>query len=464
MPAEDVIRLFKEYLGPGTLALGILCLLLVLFATLFAKDLRISIFIFLLVLIFTDSANLFVRILCYVFRWLILAMITIRLFLGRVRPKLALVQVLFVLWIVAAMFSVIQAPSTFRGVVFGVVYLLCFFVFFILVLSEIETEEHLQRWFKMFTVLGWTFALLAFGLFILNPREYRYAGRLALTFGNPQTLGRALVFAGAIFFWNGLRRTGNLLRQSVYYIAALVCAFLIFLSGSRGAIGGFAIILVFFALHYRRKMALLVIPLLVISASYVVPQILAYAPERFATHVAGLETAHRPMLRELGVQRFKERPVRGWGLGSVSDTRADVCPRFTGFHNAYLDYLVEFGLPGFLIVMTVLLYTFLRVWRLALFGARTEYIRDAAWFVGAYLGSLFVWTYFDGSIANPASVHFYWLFILIVFTECLVRINKQIEYDFADEYSHEIRQVYDEAAPCAGGATNTQDLDWAFEE
>jgi len=444
MPAEETIRMFREYLGPGTIILGILCLLLVLFATLFAKDLRISIFIFLLVLIFTDSASFFIRIICYVFRWLILVMITARLLTGKVRPKFSAVQVLFLLWVVAAILSVFQAPSAFRGIVFGIVYLLCFFVFFILISSEIEAEEQLRSWFKMFTFLGWTFAVLAFAIFIMNPREYRYAGRLTLIFGNPQTLGRALVFAGTLFFWNGLRRTGSLFRQSVYYIAALVCAFLIFLSGSRGAIGGFAIILTLFALHYRRKMALFVIPLLVISASYVVPQILAYAPERFVEHVASLETALRPMLREQGIHRFRERPIQGWGLGSVSDTRAEVCPRFIGFHNAYLNWLVEFGTLGFLIVMIVLLYTFLRVWRLALFRARTQYIKDAAWFVAAYLTSLFVWNYFDGSMSNPASVHFYWLFILIVFTECLVRINKQIEYGITGEYSSEIYPGYDD--------------------
>jgi O-antigen ligase len=437
-----IVRLLRERLGPTTVILSILCLALVLIITF--KDLRISIYIFLLAVAFTASANPVIHMVCYILRWLILVLITARVLLGRARIRFSLVQMLFFLWAAVAIMSAFQAPSFFRGIVFGAVYLLCFFVFFMLVPGEIETAEQMQSWFKMFSFLGWTFALTSFAVFISDPSGYRLGqGRLAGVFANPMILSRTLVFAGTIFLWNGLRQTGRWFRQALYYAMSLFCFFLVFLAGSRGSLGGLAIIWTVFALRYRRKMVILIIPVLVMGVLYIVPLVLMAAPKQFVTHISGFQTPHRPMLRQLGVQLFKERPIRGWGVGSLSDPKGTICPYFISLHNVYLNYLVEFGLPGFLIVMGVFVYTYLRLWRLVLFDARSDYIRDVAWFFIAYLTALFVWNYFETSTGDPAKLYFYWVFIIIAFTECLVRINQQIEYDIDLEYSSEIYRGYE---------------------
>jgi O-antigen ligase len=445
MQLETIGELLRAHLNPWTVIFGGLLLILVLFATLAAKDLRWSVYIFLLAIAFTGSRYPVIHMFCYILRWLILALITLRVLSGRSRARISTVSVLFFLWAAVAMVSAFQAPTLTRGIAFGIIYFLCFFVFFLLLPGEIVSEDDIHKWFKIFIFMGWTFALLSFGVFILNPRGYSTnSGRLMAMFANPMKLSRILVFAATIFLWNGVRTIGHRSKQILYYIAVLFCAYLIFLTGSRGAWGAFAIVLAVFALHYRGKMSILIIPALVIAGLYVVPRVLRVAPKPFVRRATTLETPHRPMLRELAMERFKERPFQGWGLGSVSDVRADVCPRFVSFHNSYLNYLVEFGLFGFLIAMTVLIWTYIRVLRLALFWARNEYIRDVSWYIIANLTYLFAWDYFNGAFTHPAYIHFYWLFILIVLTDCLVRINQQLAYEQALEYSSGIYPAYDE--------------------
>ncbi len=438
MQLELIRRLIEQYVNVWTVILGGLCLILVLFSTLWAKDLRLSIYIFLLAVILTSSQYPAMSTTCYILRWLILIMITARIIRGGI-IKFSLLHVLFFLWTVIALISAFQAPSVFRGLIFGIVYLLCFFVFFILILGEIDNEERMHRWLKMLTFLAWTFVLLSFAIYISDPGGYRMSsGRLSLLFASSGIFARALVFAATMLVWNGLMEKTHFLRQIANYVAVFLCIFLIFLTGSRASLGGFTIVLAVLGLRYRKKIALFIIPVLVIGAIYIVPKILATATPQYIAHMTTLEAPQRPMLRERGFQLFSERPILGWGLGSLSDPYANVCGGYVSLHNVYLNWLVEFGLPGFIIVMIVVVYTFVRIWKLALFSAQTDYIKDVAWFLAATLTSLFAWEYVEGTSSNPATIQFYMLFIFIVLTECLVRINRQIAFGQEPEYSDEL--------------------------
>jgi len=417
---------------------GGLLLILVFFATMSCKDLRLSIYIFLLSIVFTHLANPVLYVAAYALRWLILVFILGRIINGKSRITISKVGILFGLWTVVAIMSAFQAPSVIRGLVFGVVYFLCFVVFFLLMLGEITTEEHIQDWFKMFSYLAWSFILLSITVFMIDPSIRGTQGRLAGVFDNPMAQARSLVFAMTVLLWYALRLKERPFRQMLYYGTVLVCSGLLFLAGSRGALAGFAVTLAIFALHYRKKMALIIIPMLIIGGMYFIPRVLLSSTEQFTTHITTIESRAREELFKLGIQRFKERPILGWGLGSLSDSRAPVCPGYVSLHNSFLNFLVEFGIPGFLVVMTVLVYTYLRIWRLALFDSQTEYIRDAAWFILANLTTLFAWNYFDGALSHPSWMHFYWLLILIVLTECLIRINQQIVSNVESGYSEDV--------------------------
>jgi len=437
---ESFTILFQRHFGPGMLIGGGLLLILVFFATVSCKDLRFSIYIFLLSIVFTSLANPVLYVAAYALRWLILVFILGRMISGKSRITISKVGILFGLWTVVAIMSAFQAPSIFRGLVFGVIYFLCFVVFFLLMLGEITTEEHMQDWFKMFSYLAWTFVLLSVVVFVIDPSARGGQGRFIGIFRTPMTLSRVLVIAGTIFLWHSLRHYNRRLPALIYFGIVAVCSFLILLAGSRGALGGFAVTLAIFALHYRKKMALLVIPALIIGGFYIVPKVLYTSSKEYVRHITTLESNVRIRLREQGIQRFLERPILGWGIGSLSDIHSPVVPRYQSFHNSFLNFLTEFGLPGFLVVMTVLVYTYLRIWRLALFDSQTEYIRDVAWFIAANLTTLFLWNYWDGALSNPSQIHFYWLLVLIVLTQCLFQINEEVKNDIFEDYPEEINQ------------------------
>lgn len=444
METEPILTLLERHFGPAMLFGGIALLILALYTTLFCKDLRISIYIFLLSIVFTHLANPVLHVVAYGTRWLILALILTRIIRAKSHITLSKVSVLFALWTAVAIMSAGLAFSVSRGLVFAAVYFLCFVVFFLLMASEITTQEQMQSWFKMFGYLAWTFAVLAIVVFVTNPAGRGFQGRLAGVFANPMAQSRSLVFALTILLWSALRLKGRLLRQALYYGVILICSALLFLSGSRGALGGFAITLVIFALHYRTKMAFIIIPALIVGGLYTIPKIMARSTEQFSEHISTLESRAREELFDLGIQRFKERPISGWGLGSLSDMRSPVCPGYVSLHNSFLNFLVEFGVFGFLVVMTVFVYTYLRIWKLALFDFKTEYIRDVAWFITANLTTLFAWNYFDGALSHPSWMHFYWVIILIVLTECLVRINQGYVSSVESEFPEYIYEDYDE--------------------
>lgn len=431
---ESFAILFQRHFGPGMLIGGILLLVLVFLAAISCKDLRLSIYIFLLAIVFTFLANPVIYVTAYALRWLILIFILGRIINGKSRITASKVGILFSLWTGVAILSAFQAPSIFRGLVFGAIYLLCFVVFFLLMIGEITTEKHVQDWFKMFSYLAWTFVLLSLGIFITNPSLGDMQGRMAGIFSSPMPQARSLVFAMTVLLWSALRLKERPFRQILYYGVVLFCAGLLFLTGSRGALGGFAVTLAVFTLRYRRKMALIIIPMLIIGGIYFIPMAMSASTKQFTAHISTLESPARRTLFELGIQRFMERPIFGWGLGSLSDVHSPVCPGYVSLHNSFLNFLVEFGLPGFLIVMTVLVYTYLRIWKLALFDSQTEYIKDVAWFILANLTTLFAWNFFDGALSHPQWMHFYWLLILIVLTECLIRINGEVRNDIIENY------------------------------
>lgn len=437
---ESFAILFQRYFGPGILIGGILLLILVFLAAVSCKDLRLSIYIFLLAIVFTSLANPALYVAAYALRWLILVFILGRIINGKSRITISKVGILFGLWTMVAIMSAFQAPSVFRGLVFGVIYFLCFVVFFLLMIGEITTEKHIQDWFKMFSYLAWTFVLLCVVVFVIDPSARGGQGRLTGIFSTPMTLSRILVIAGTIFLWHSLRRYNRRLPALIYFGIVAVCSFLILLAGSRGALAGFAVTLFVFALHYRKKMTLLVIPALIVGGFYIVPKVLYTSSKEYVRHITTLESTARERLFGLGIQRFMERPILGWGLGSLSDVSSPVCPGYVSFHNSFLNFLVEFGITGFLIVMTVLVYTYLRIWKLALFDSQTEYIRDVAWFIAANLTTLFIWNFWDGALSNPSQIHFYWLLVLIVLTQCLVQINEEVKNDIFEDYPEEIDQ------------------------
>ena len=426
---ETFGQLIKEHLSFGTMLLLLAATAVVLFTTLFAKDLRWSIALLFLVFIFNTIAHPVVHMIFYILRWVFLILITFRLaFHLEHPPRASLVHILFLLWAAISIFSAFQAPSIFRGVAFGFTYFLAFTVFFLLIPVSMTSEQEIKRWFRMLIYVAIVLITIPLVMYVLDPWAYvQRTGRIAVLYASPVSLATSMLFSSTLFLWIGLESRGHILRQIICYTATFSGVFLMFLTGTRGSLAAFAIFLMVLCFHYRMKMAVIILPLLILGSIYIVPRVMQRATKQFATHLFSTKTTHRPALRELAFERIRERPILGWGLGSASDFRSPVCPGFVSFHNSYLDYAVEIGIPGFLVVMGLLGYTYIRSVILALFVARTRYIKAVAWFMLASLTYLYAQALVEGFMATPVYFGFYWFLFLAALTEFLWRINSKIE-------------------------------------
>lgn len=440
-------QLVKEHLTAWTMILLLIGMVIVLFTTLIAKDMRWAVALFLLAVVFTGSANPAIHMVFYILRWVFLALITSRLIFRHEKlPRMSLVHWLVLLWVAISILSAFQAPSIFRGVAFGVIYFLSFIVFFLLAPISMGGEQQIKLWLRMFTYFAITILLLSVGLYISDPSGFsREGGRLTLLFANPGHLSDMLLFSSILFLWFGLKSEGHIFWQLICFLLTLFSAFLMLLTGTRGALAAFAIAIIVFCFHYRTKMIFLILPVLIAGSVYIAPRVLATRSRTFQLHFLSLRTTHRPALRKLAIERIWEKPVLGWGLASVSDMRSPVCPNFVSFHNSFLDYAVEIGVPGFLVVAALLGYTYIRAGMLAAFVARDKYIKDMAWFVVANLTAMYALALFSRIISTPNFFHFYWLWFLVVLTECLYHINsRQSEViDYVDVSAEEGLDYYE---------------------
>jgi hypothetical protein len=105
----------------------------------------------------------------------------------------------------------------------------------------------------------------------------------------------------------------------------------------------------------------------------------------------------RVRLYELGVQKFKERPLLGWGLDStpalIASANLDLAgERHVHLHNSYLDALVGMGLIGSLLLLTL----FVLVVRELVLAWRGGIISTASfWALAGCVGIVLVANAFD---------------------------------------------------------------------
>lgn len=105
----------------------------------------------------------------------------------------------------------------------------------------------------------------------------------------------------------------------------------------------------------------------------------------------------RVRLYELGVEKFKERPLLGWGLDSIplliEDAHLDLAgERHVHLHNSYLDALVGIGLVGSLLLLSL----FVLVMRELVMAWRSGIISTASfWALAGCVGIVLVANAFD---------------------------------------------------------------------
>jgi O-antigen ligase len=147
-------------------------------------------------------------------------------------------------------------------------------------------------------------------------------------------------------------------------LAAMLMAITIFLSGSRGGMVAFAVQILILSVvilrHKRNRVAFLVAILALLAVALSVWMIDSSSVARLASIAAEthgeISGGTRLTIDRDALHMFLRRPLLGWGLGSF----AEVYPQFRSFysdfrideaHNDYLQFLVEMGLPGLLIMI-----------------------------------------------------------------------------------------------------------------
>ncbi len=147
-------------------------------------------------------------------------------------------------------------------------------------------------------------------------------------------------------------------------LAGMLMAITIFLSGSRGGMVAFAVQIVILSVvilrHKRNRAAFLVAIIALLAVAISVWMIDSSSVSRLASIAAEthgeISGGTRLTIDRDALRMFLRRPTLGWGLGSF----AEVYPQFRSFytdfrideaHNDYLQFLVEMGLPGLLIMI-----------------------------------------------------------------------------------------------------------------
>ena len=205
-------------------------------------------------------------------------------------------------------------------------------------------------------------ALLA-GLGLLSALSDTGRFRLSVLAGGPNTFGRmmGLLFLGCLFFWREH-------RSRWYWISgAMIAAFLVILSGSRGALIAMAASLVTFLLVERVKWTRLAALAIVSTAVAVV--LLWYTPlgrivaASFQHRVIDLSIEQRYLSGrgdrfldaiELGSQNW----ITGSGLSSFPASGLGPYP-----HNIFLEALTDGGLIGVALLVAALTLGFTVLWR-----------------------------------------------------------------------------------------------------
>ena len=274
----------------------------------------------------------------------------------------------------------------------GIFHLLHFYVFFLVLSSFFRKRSDWEELFAL-SVLVSPIVALTF--------QRIYNGRLSGSLGNPDFIACYAIFnlAFALFLiysaWQKIsQKRKNLIWPEIIYlsiggIGLLSTPLMLWMSGTRGAILAFAIviglnILILPWIRYQRKyilspkwrkglIVLIFTGLLIVGGLYLarnnskINNLVSRSHTlKRLTHISvhSGTVRNRLLVWQYGWEGFKERPIRGWGWDNflVSFNKHYTTklsePWFDKAHNEYLDVLVASGIFGLLSYLFVFFSSF----------------------------------------------------------------------------------------------------------
>jgi O-antigen ligase len=286
------------------------------------------------------------------------------LFTGRIR-HLNRFHIVALLFLILAGISVFRSVYSDTAVIKFKTYVQLFAVLWII--WELAPDVRRQRGLLTAYVFGsYVGALLTI---VVRPSVAHTTTRFAAEGFDPNDLGMTLALAIPMAWYLGMTYKQPLLRWACrgYLLVGVVA---IGLTGSRGAMVAtmFALLIVpltMTRLSATKKMAAIIMVLAVGAVA------VAFIPEtsfqRFSSTKEEVEAGTmngRLQIWTAGVHAFVQRPMLGWGAGSFDRTIVPWFGRPRAPHNSYLCILVEQGVVGFMVWISMYLIIFIQVLKL----------------------------------------------------------------------------------------------------
>ena len=212
-------------------------------------------------------------------------------------------------------------------------------------------------------------------------KEGRYEERRFFNFTSFVGFYDHKMHSGAVFgILTLLYLTLGLFYRWYYLLLLPLLGAALLLSGAKSYI--LAVLLLAFGLLYSRMGRLRAYPHLLLALLLLVPPILLYSPLR-----DGFLWSLNARLNfwRIGLETFPSSPVFGVGYDNISSVLRPYYVRglvdnYAHLHSSYLNALVETGVVGLLLVLTVLLYFLWKFFRMALksSGLRRAYLLGVA--------------------------------------------------------------------------------------
>jgi O-antigen ligase len=270
----------------------------------------------------------------------------------------------FILWLAEGEWQIGSAEQSY----------LSFFLFFYVTMKLVSSREHVNQ-----VIWALVISMFVGSLYIIR-EFFTYRGAMGFgfrtfgaTFGDPNYYALSAILILPFIYYlfkysHGLLKKYGLIGMMVVFSSG------IFITQSRGALLGLAVMLfIAFLMSSKKLKALLVISLVVLIGLAVAPDNLR---KRFSETkvtedkaVSGDEasTTRRWSLLLAGIEMIKDKPLTGVGLGRFKEKSIIYYPKlgFPGIaHSTYISITAELGIPQMLLFCMIAAFTFRGLFRL----------------------------------------------------------------------------------------------------
>ena len=255
--------------------------------------------------------------------------------------------------------------------------LILFFILFNIIDDEKIFKGTILGLIILLTVATVTTPLISLGILKIGHLSKLFEGRAA-AFGGPNSFSSYLVMFIPLVLTYLLFQKTFMLRAVSAVLLALTFAALVS-TGSRGGLLSFLVAMAaYLYILYRQRMirlptiiAVIVTVLIIGSISFVLAPskpksiLLDRLDTSSLEEGEGLDkyTAGRTLLLRKGIQLFFESPIYGHGQNSFLPLVEKKFGIHGVAHNAYLSYLVEYGIFGLIFFVMILKKIFQHVWK-----------------------------------------------------------------------------------------------------